>query len=113
MLKYNQAISTNITGWLMSTQQFTPYANESAESTEAAASVQAPDFRRHYSVLDGVLPEVGRAPDVLRGAAQSTRPDPAARLPRDTEGRLSPGRTQRVAGLMAGNHAGEGRAAAQ
>lgn len=91
----------------MSTQQFTPYANESAEPTEAEASVQAPDFRRHYSVLDGFLTEVGRALDVLSGAAQSTRPNPAARLPRDTEDTLSPEQTQQVAGLMRVNHVGE------
>src|SRR5690625_6921490 len=88
----------------MTTQQYTPSPADNANSNE---TMQAPAFQRQYGVLDGFLTEVGRALEVLSGAAQSTRPNPAARLPRDTEDTLSPEQTQQVAGLMRVNHVGE------
>ncbi|HLR82871.1 MAG TPA: 2-polyprenyl-3-methyl-6-methoxy-1,4-benzoquinone monooxygenase [Paenalcaligenes sp.] len=69
--------------------------------------MQAPAFQRQYGVLDGFLTEVGRALEVLSGAAQATRPNPAARMPRDTEDTLTPEQSQHVAGLMRVNHVGE------
>src|SRR5690625_735972 len=88
----------------MTTQQYTPSPADNANSNE---TMQAPAFQRQYGVLDGFLTEVGRALEVLSGAAQATRPNPAARMPRDTEDTLTPEQSQHVAGLMRVNHVGE------
>src|SRR5690625_1489359 len=63
--------------------------------------------RRQLGCLDGFLTEVGRALEVLSGAAQAARPNPAAKLPRDQEDTLAPEQAQHVAGLMRVNHVGE------
>lgn len=69
--------------------------------------VQTQAFRRAPSLVDGVLTEVGRALEVLSGAVQPTRSNPAARLPRDDEQVLSPEESRHVAGMMRVNHVGE------
>jgi len=88
----------------MTTQQSALVSTENAQEPQGQT---APVFRRQYGVLDGFLTEVGRALEVLSGAAQATRPNPAAKLPRDTEDSLSPEQAQHAAGLMRVNHVGE------
>lgn len=88
----------------MTTQQST---SQVALQSTLSASTATPAFSRQYSVLDGFLTEVGRALEVLSGAAQATRPNPAAHLPRDTEDSLSPEQVKHAAGLMRVNHVGE------
>src|SRR5699024_9846721 len=91
-------------GCAMTTHQYTP---SPADNTDSNETPQAPAFQRQYGVLDGFLAEVGRALGVLSGSAQATRPNPAARMPRDTEDTLTPEQGQHVDGLMRVNHVGE------
>lgn len=77
------------------------------EITKQTLAQTRPEFRRELSAIDGVLTEIGRALEVLSGAAQPTRPNPAAKMPRDEEQSLTVEQARHVAGLMRVNHVGE------
>lgn len=81
--------------------------NPAPEMGAAVTAPVRPEFRREAGLMDGVLTEVGRALEVLSGAAQPTRPNPAARLPRMDEQNLTSEQARHVAGLMRINHVGE------
>lgn len=81
--------------------------NPAPEMGAAVTTPSRPEFRREAGLMDGVLTEIGRALEVLSGAAQPTRPNPAAKLPRTDDQSLTPEQSRHVAGLMRINHVGE------
>lgn len=65
-----------------------------------------PAFRRPPSGLDTLLIEANKALEVLSGASQATRPNPAGE-PDMTDAELNESEKKHVAGLMRVNHVGE------
>lgn len=63
-------------------------------------------MQRHFSPVDQCLAEVGRALEVLAGAAHASRPNPAGR-PTAADRALSETEQKHAAGLMRVNHVGE------
>lgn len=75
---------------------------------ENAATTQAPvRFERRLNPLDLMLGELGRAAQVLSGAAQASRPNPAGKQPASGQAELTPEEARHAAGLMRVNHVGE------
>lgn len=75
---------------------------------ENAAPTQSPvRFERRLNPLDLMLGELGRAAQVLSGAAVATRPNPAGKLPAGGQTELTPQEARHAAGLMRVNHVGE------
>ncbi|HEY9278767.1 MAG TPA: 2-polyprenyl-3-methyl-6-methoxy-1,4-benzoquinone monooxygenase [Eoetvoesiella sp.] len=64
-------------------------------------------FSRRVSVLDNVLSEVGRALQVLTGAAHAGRPNPAGKPEPVAQQELSTAEQRHAAALMRVNHVGE------
>lgn len=77
-------------------------ANSQAMDTRTDAAATLP---RQMKGLDAVLAEAGRALQVLAGAAQAGRPNPAGRL--RGESSLTDAERRHAAGLMRVNHVGE------
>jgi ubiquinone biosynthesis monooxygenase Coq7 len=73
---------------------------------EQGAASDGKGFARRMSGFDKVLVEVGRAIDVLGGAARASRPNPAGKPDLDAAG-LPANEQRHAAGLMRVNHVGE------
>ena len=74
------------------------------------SSISSPTALRRPSRLDDALTEFGRAMQILAGAAQAVRPNPAAggvSEAKAQDAELSPEQRRHAAGLMRVNHVGE------
>jgi len=78
-------------------------AESNVSQAQASSAAGAP--ARSLRGLDAVLAEAGRALQVLSGAAQASRPNPAGR--QRGEPALSEAEQRHAAGLMRVNHVGE------
>lgn len=66
-----------------------------------------PAFRRQASGLDTLFTEINNALEVLTGASQASRPNPAGEMDIVSDAELSETEKTHIAGLMRVNHVGE------